>query len=130
MCRVKRFARYWDLLANSGRLPQSLPMLLSMGSTFERFLHLSDWLWMTTRQAHGIALARTFELVFAYAKEHYTGAIDQFALALWRDYHRDGRTDKPAWAAPFGFAGHPESEKVSIKRGTERQSRHGGVPSA
>ena len=129
MCRVKRFARYWDLLANSGRLTQSLPMLLSTGSAFGRFLHLSDWLWKTTRQAHGIALARTFELVFAYARENFDGSLEEFALALWRDYHRDGRTDKPAWAAPFGFAGHPESEKVAIKRGTERQSRHGGVPS-
>ncbi len=128
MCKVKRFARYWDLLANSGRLPQSLPLLLSSGSAFDRFMHLSDWFWRKTGQAHGIALARTFELVFAYAKEHFPGSLETFAMALWRDYHREGRSDKPPWAAHFGFAGHPDGKPVAIKRGAERQSRHQGFP--
>ncbi len=126
MCQVKRFARYWDLLANSGRLPQSLPLLLAQGSAFDQFMHLSDWLWKTTGQAHGIALARTFELVFAYAKEQYSGSMETFALALWRDYHREGRSDKPTWAANFGFGGHPDAKPVTVKRGAERQSRHLG----
>ncbi len=126
MCQVKRFARYWDLLANSGRLPQSLPLLLASGSAFDRFMHLSDWLWRTTGQAHGIALARTFELVFAYASDHYLGSMESFAMALWRDYHREGRSDKPSWAAHFGFGGHPDGKSVKVKRGAERQSRHLG----
>ena len=50
MCRLKRFARYWDLLGNSGRLVRSLPVLLAHGSPFWRFLDLSDWLWRTRNE--------------------------------------------------------------------------------
>ena len=34
MCRMRRFARYWDLIANSGRFVHTLPLLLADGSAF------------------------------------------------------------------------------------------------
>ena len=63
MCRLRRFARYWDLIANSGRFMHTLPRAARRGSPFAGFMALSDWLWERTRQTHGIALSRLFELV-------------------------------------------------------------------
>ncbi len=55
MQRIRRFARYWDLIANSGRFPRALPLLLGH-APFERFMALSDWLYATTRRTHALPL--------------------------------------------------------------------------
>ena len=62
MQRLSRFARYWDLVANSGRFAHSLPLILG-SSPFARFLALSDWLYEKTGATHQIALARLARLV-------------------------------------------------------------------
>ena len=62
MQRVGRFARYWDLIANSGRFRDSLPLLLG-SSPFQRFMQFSDWLFATSGQTHQISLKRLFNFV-------------------------------------------------------------------
>jgi radical SAM superfamily enzyme YgiQ (UPF0313 family) len=124
MCRLRRFARYWDLLANSGRFFHSLPVLLNSGSPFAGFMSLTDWLWEVTRQTHGIALHRLFELLMRYVQHHRVEEAERFARELLNDYRRDGRTDTPTFLA--GCDG-PASRPVKGPRraGNERQMRHG-----
>jgi radical SAM superfamily enzyme YgiQ (UPF0313 family) len=56
MQRMRRFARYWDLVANSGNFVRLTQMLLDAPSPFARFLDFSDWLYARTGQrTHGIA---------------------------------------------------------------------------
>jgi hypothetical protein len=57
MQRIVRFARYWDLIANSGRFKTVLPALLA-DSPFARFLALSDWLYAKTDATHRISPER------------------------------------------------------------------------
>lgn len=123
MCRLRRFARFWDLIANSGRFVHSLPLLLAEGSPFSRFMTLSDWLWETTRQTHGIALNRLFELLLRFAIEHQPDQIENFAQSLWLDYRRDGRTDKPSFLAGYTLV-ELAPDRALIRSGSERQSRH------
>jgi len=59
MQRLRRFARYWDLVANSGNFP---PMF----SSFDDFMRFSDWLYAQTQQTHSIARARLAELLGQY----------------------------------------------------------------
>ncbi|HEX8955936.1 MAG TPA: DUF4080 domain-containing protein [Burkholderiaceae bacterium] len=62
MQRLVRFARYWDLVANSGRFANTLPHVL--GETpFANFLAFSDWLYERTDATHRIALDRLAGLV-------------------------------------------------------------------
>ena len=124
MCRLRRFARYWDLVANSGRFAHSLPVLLEHGSPFAGFLALSDWLWETTRQTHGIALVRLFELVWRFVQTHCAAAVERFAPALLQDYQREGRTDTPPFLAGVVPVA-PRVAKAAFPAGTERQLRHG-----
>ena len=63
MQRLSRFARYWDMIGNSGRFNRTRSLLLG-NSPFARFLVLSDWLYATTRQTHRIALPRLFRLIY------------------------------------------------------------------
>jgi len=67
MQRLRRFARYWDLIANSGNFVETAPLIWGNTSAFEGFLRFSDWLYeATSRQTHGIALSKLIGLVFRY----------------------------------------------------------------
>ncbi len=63
--RLSRFARYWDMIANSGRFAHSLPVFLG-NTPFTNFMELSDWLFAETTQTHQIALPRLFRLLHAF----------------------------------------------------------------
>jgi radical SAM superfamily enzyme YgiQ (UPF0313 family) len=62
MQRLVRFARYWDLVANSGRFAHTLPLILG-ATPFHNFMALSDWLYGKTDATHRIALDRLAGLV-------------------------------------------------------------------
>jgi len=62
MQRLKRFARYWDLVANSGRFAATLPVLLG-DTPFDNFMAWSDWLYSTAGATSGISLDRLARLV-------------------------------------------------------------------
>ncbi len=89
MQQLSRFARYWDMIANSGRFQHTLPLLLS-DTPFENFFALSDWLFAATGQTHKIALKRLFLLVYQGATQ--TLGLDENALktCLQNDYLSSG----------------------------------------
>jgi radical SAM superfamily enzyme YgiQ (UPF0313 family) len=62
MQRLVRFARYWDLIANSGRFAHTLPLVLGE-APFANFMRLSDWIYAKTDATHRIALERLAALV-------------------------------------------------------------------
>lgn len=62
MQRLVRFARYWDLIANSGRFAHTLPLILR-DTPFAQFMALSDWIYAKTDATHRIALERLAALV-------------------------------------------------------------------
>ena len=50
MQRMRRFARYWDLIGNSGNFVTSRKLIWNDASPFERFLDFSDWLYAQEKQ--------------------------------------------------------------------------------
>ena len=82
MQRLRRFSRYWELVANSGNFAETTPWLWREGSPFEGFMRFADWLYAQTRQTHSIALSRLRELVGQYLTEEasLTGAEVRHAL--------------------------------------------------
>jgi radical SAM superfamily enzyme YgiQ (UPF0313 family) len=54
MQRMRRFARFWDLVANSGNFVETSPRIWAGGSPFERFLRLSGWLYARIGRNHAI----------------------------------------------------------------------------
>lgn len=87
MQRVNRFARYWDMIANSGRFTNSLPYLLGT-SPFERFLLLTDWLFENTGQTHKINLKRLYELVAQACQSLFEDQYELLVKAMQSDYER------------------------------------------
>ena len=123
MQRLRRFARYWDLVANSGNFLESTPLLWQRGEPFDQFLRFSDWLHEASGQTNGIALKRLAEFLFRYLTEQAECDETETAQAIWRDYQRGGRSDRP----PFlrGFVLEMTAERHLVAGGLSRQSRHG-----
>ena len=69
MQRLRRFARYWDLIANSGVFAETSVLICAGASPFNNFLALSDWLYARTGQTHAISRARLQELLQVYLIE-------------------------------------------------------------
>jgi radical SAM superfamily enzyme YgiQ (UPF0313 family) len=59
---INRFARYWDMIGNSGRFKQSLAYLLA-DNPFDDFMAITNWLFKETGQTHKINLKRLYELL-------------------------------------------------------------------
>lgn len=84
MQRLVRFARYWDLVANSGRFAHTVKALLG-DQPFVNFMAFSDWIYGRTDATHRIALDKLAKLVGEWLVE--TGMDrGQAAALLASDY--------------------------------------------
>lgn len=108
MQRLVRFARYWDLVANSGRFANTIPQMLGE-SPFNNFMAFSDWIYTRTDATHRIALDRLAKLVAEWLHVRGMSRDDANALVA-SDYA--GRVDTPAAKAAPAVAA------------PARQSRH------
>ena len=123
--RFKRFARYWDLLANSARFKQTLPLLLERDppSPFHAFLAFSDWLWRRTEQTKELSP----ELLVDALADYLCGArgldSQNVQQALLSDYISSGARSKPQ--ALQGLL--PKRSAPTIRKPknlAQRQGRH------
>ncbi|HNJ06232.1 MAG TPA: DUF4080 domain-containing protein, partial [Leptospiraceae bacterium] len=89
MQRMRRFARYWDLVANSGHFATTLRLLWGDGaSPFVEFLRFSDWVHAKLRRTHQIALHIMAQALFDFLTQ--VKAVDAALTAdtLEGDWHR------------------------------------------
>jgi radical SAM superfamily enzyme YgiQ (UPF0313 family) len=122
MQRLKRFARYWDLVANSGNFRESTLLLWGDASPFDRFLAFSDWLYEASRRTNGIALKRLAELVFRYLCDVLQVNPQHAATAIWHDYVRTGHSDRPPFLRPYLLDEAPS--RAAMTAIPRRQARH------
>jgi len=84
MQRLIRFARFWDLIANSGRFKHTLPTLLG-SSPFQRFIILCDWIFEQTDKTHNISYNRLQVLVYHAALENQLSDANTLYKNLLKD---------------------------------------------
>jgi radical SAM superfamily enzyme YgiQ (UPF0313 family) len=139
MQKLRRFARYWDLVGNSGNFVETTPLIWStVGqagqlpdgppaplSPFASFMRWSEWLHARTGRTDSIALVRLMELLFEFLTVELDQPPAQTAVAMWRDYQRGGRQDKPGFLKDFLPPDEPPAFSRRAHRGMpKRQSRH------
>jgi radical SAM superfamily enzyme YgiQ (UPF0313 family) len=122
--RFTRLARYWDLVANSGRFPQTLPILLAGSSPFNAFLAFADWLWQSTGQTNRLTPEKLLDSLFDYL----TGVIgmekENVRQTLLADYQSSGARANPACLQ--GLLKDREKPVARAARAlAQRQDRHG-----
>jgi radical SAM superfamily enzyme YgiQ (UPF0313 family) len=125
MQRLRRFARYWDLVGNSGNFLATTPLIWSNGaSPFHNFLRLSDWLHTRVKRTDSIALVRLMELLFDFLTSELQLDKRLVAEILWNDYQRGGRHDKPGFLKDFLPVNGPRSLRNAQTALPKRQARH------
>jgi radical SAM superfamily enzyme YgiQ (UPF0313 family) len=118
MQRMRRFARYWDIVANSGHFSATLKLLWrDEASPFIEFIRFSDWLHMTLRRTHQIALGVVAQTLFDFLVQESGVDAELAASTLEADWHRT-----PSREA-LNLRGRSLSAKTNV-RGAKRQSRH------
>lgn len=112
MQRFSRFARYWDMLFNSGRFRQTLPWLLNenllqdeltaasvearaLNSPFHAFLGFSDWLWQSTGQTNALTPEALVDALFDYLCKQRGLSVEKIQQLLLSDYLASGARGSP-----------------------------------
>jgi hypothetical protein len=99
--RFGRLARYWELLANSGRFAQALARLLhpspvdgnATASPFWRFMAFSDWLWLRQGSTYRLTPEALVDALFDYLSA--SQPPDAVRQALLADYLASGARSNP-----------------------------------
>jgi radical SAM superfamily enzyme YgiQ (UPF0313 family) len=140
MQKLRRFARYWDLVGNSGNFIETTPLIWSkVGQAsrptpltpFAAFMRWSEWLHARTGRTDSIALVRLMELLFEFLTVELGHDPQHTAAVMWRDYQRGGRHDKPAFLKDLLPANEPsparrQAHSALPKRQARQISRHSG----
>ena len=133
MQRLRRFARYWDLVGNSGNFVALTPLIWQRGdagatatevSPFKNFLRFSDWLYAQIGRTDSIALVRLAQGLFEFLTGELKLEKKAVAETLWRDWQQAGRRDPPEFIREFILAEkvvRPRAPKNSLPK---RQARH------
>ena len=120
---LRRFAKHWDLIHNSGNFVLSTPLVwINQPSPFWAFWRLSAWLTPHTGSSSGVSLKRLATLLARYLITHGV-AEERVRTAIIDDFKRLGRTDLPQ----FGEEGSRAPTAHAVP-GTHRQHRHHAQP--
>jgi hypothetical protein len=116
--RFTRLARYWELVANSGRFVQTMGLLLRSPSPFASFAQFADWLWDKTGQTSGLSPEVLVDALFDYLQQRGSEDIETVREALRADYQASGARASPACLRPVlpetaSGRGHRAGSKIS-----------------
>lgn len=118
MQRLNRFARYWDMIINSGRFKHSKQIMLA-DDPFQRFMLLSDWLYAVTNQTHKISLQRLFELLHEVLTSELELDEGLVVELLLNDYQCSGLKGSPSFINKY-----QHNNIVVNSAAKRRQQRH------
>ncbi|MBC3883548.1 B12-binding domain-containing radical SAM protein [Undibacterium griseum] len=120
MQRLVRFARYWDMIANSGRFAHTLPVILH-DAPFENFMELSDWIYTNTDATHRIALDRLAGLVATWLQEQRGMPQATVVALISSDYAGNA---KHIQGGEKSRSTGQTQEPAAARATPQRQSRH------
>ena len=121
---VNRFARYWDLIGNSGRFKNSLEMILG-DSPFDNFMLISNEIYKRSGQTHKISLLRLYDIVFDILIDINNLDKKQTSKLIALDHQASGLKSFPKCLINNVNSNNQKSKiDREIKRHNARQSRH------
>lgn len=98
--KMVRFARYWELISNSGHFQQTLQGFLQY-QPFYRFYTFSDWLYNFSGKTHQISLRNLYDYLylgltqFTLYDSNYSCSEQEIIDALLSDYQNSGLKGQP-----------------------------------
>lgn len=136
--RFTHMAKYWDLIANSGRFKKTLPLILKphppQSSPFWSFMALSDSLWTSFQKTYGLSPEALVDALFEYLTHECDFSFAHVRELLLQDYLQSGARGRPRCLAterlPLGGQSKESlaasnAAPVPIRKTLrERQDRH------
>jgi hypothetical protein len=119
MQRLTRAARVWDLVANSGRFAQTVPLLLGT-RPFGGLLALTEALHQRLGRLHAVSLEDLAAALHADLVERLGVPAPHAAKVLAEDYARAGARGRLAFVAP----GDKPARVARTMLALPRQARH------
>ena len=124
MQAMKRFARFWDMVYNSGNFKQSASLLWEDGRVFEGFYAFSTWLYAQTDSTWQISLDRLAQLIFRYLCEEKSHEEEAIKALLIGDIMGVRGRKMPSFLRENYV---PKEEQHSTLKLNKRQLKHAGV---
>jgi len=115
---INRFARFWDMIGNSGRFANTLPIILRE-QPFQRFLQLSEQLYQLAGSSWKITLKRQFELIYTILTDHFSEDMSNVKSLLAIDYQRSKLKGIPTYELS-----NPVSKQKRTGTANKRQQLH------
>jgi radical SAM superfamily enzyme YgiQ (UPF0313 family) len=119
---LERFARYWDLVSNSGNFALSRSLIWDRHeSPFEAFMEWSEWLYARIGRRASIELKALAVALFDFLTTVRGVPMQHAGEMIAEDYRRGGRRDLPRELAVY--APNTAAVERQVRRGANRQSR-------
>jgi hypothetical protein len=119
---MERFAKYWDLVSNSGNFLKTKSLLWEAPETpFSGFMRWSDWLYGEVGKRVAIELKTLTSHLFRFLVEVRGLDRERVGRLLAEDYQRGGRNDLPVELK--GFAASEAGSRRTRIKGAKRQER-------
>lgn len=121
--KMKRFARYWDILYNSGNFSQSVRLLWPEGEVFKGFWDFSAFLYAETEATWKISQERIARLLFDYLSGPKGLPADAVGTAMAADLAKSRGKRLPPFLQPYNTpaAARTETARAATRR---QQLRH------
>ena len=120
MQRINRFARYWDMIGNSGRFKYTLPHILS-DEPFDDFMAITEWIFNKTGQIHKINLKKLFELISQAVEALYPEKHALMIEKIEQDYEA---AKLKSLFSSLNLYAVPKTTVAVKNKSLQRQKRH------
>jgi hypothetical protein len=122
MQEMKRFARFWDIVYNSGNFQKTTTLLFSDGKVYENFYDFSKWLYKRSESTYKISLDRIAEFLFEYLTKSYDEEL--VANTILQDVMGVGGRKIPPFLKKIIPATYDVSQKEVSKANKRQQLRN------
>ncbi len=122
MQEMKRFARFWDLVYNSGNFTKTFALMVADKSVYETFYDFSDWLYKQTYSTWQISLDRLAQFLFDYLTTIQNLPKQEVADILVADILKVGGRKLPSFLREYSEV-TSSFDKVQVSSKQKRQQK-------
>ncbi len=121
MQTLKRFARFWKIVSNSGNFKNSVKLIWENHSVFHNFYNFSNWLYQQTNATHAFSLNRMATFIHEYLVK--IKGLNEYSVKkiIDSDYKRLGRKTRPQFLSGNIHKIKKKSKKSKL---IHRQKKH------
>ena len=94
---LRRFGRFFELLHNRGKLPETIKLLMSRGSPYDVVSRVNQWLYKKFGRAHDISLENLALALKDFLVIEEQCDEEHVMIRLRKDFERVGRRRRPHW---------------------------------